>query len=204
MKTTPGRYSDSELVSQLKRGEEYALRELFFRYEEKLSLYIRKYISSKEQAEEIVQDIFIKLWEYRDNLEVDRPLHALLFTMAKHGIFNQLRAEMRNNTMKKAYTATVELNRNVTEEHLFYNEYLRLTGLAIEQLPPKRKSIFTMSRYEGKSYDEIAATLGISKDTVRLQMVKSLKFIREFMLHHADLTTIILVVTVFRDVEKLF
>lgn len=181
----------------LKDGSESALEELFARFEQKVFAYTLKFTRSKELAEETLQDIFIKLWEYREKLDLSLSFNALIYKIAKNVILNYLRQESRQLLFKKEYSLTAESMRNFTEEKIFFEEYQQMTDRAIGHLPTQRQAIFKMSRNEGKSYEEIAATLGISKNTVRIQIIKSLKSIREFMLLNADIPSGILTLIVF-------
>lgn len=195
-------YSENELVSMLKEGNESALEELFRRFEQKVFAYAFRFTRSKELAEETLQDIFIKVWEYREKLDVSLSFNALIYKIAKNTILNYLRRESRQLMFRKEYGLSMESMRNFTEEKIFFEEYQQMTDRAIDHLSAQRQVIFKMSRNEGKSYEEIAATLGISKNTVRLQIIQSLKCIREFMVLNADIpsgifTLIILCLGVF-------
>jgi RNA polymerase sigma-70 factor (family 1) len=188
MKKQLNQYSEYELLVLLKEGSEPAFSELFKRFEQKIYLYALKFTHNKLTAEEMVQDVFVKLWEYRENIDLALPFSALLFKITKNNVLNHLRGESRQLAARKSGEAPMGAVRNIIEDKIIFDEYIQIADRAISLLPPQRRSIFKMSRYEGKTYDEIAAALGISKDTVRVQMVKSLKTIREFMLVHADVT----------------
>ncbi|AYB31916.1 RNA polymerase sigma-70 factor [Chryseolinea soli] len=179
--------SEYELVTLLKEGSEPALKELFLRFEQKILLYVFRLTRSHEVAEEILQDTFVKLWECRESLDMSLSFSAFVYKIAKNRILNYLRSNTAQVAMKKAYSLSMVTSRNATEEQIFFNEYVQIADRAIDCLPPQRKSIFKMSRNEGKSYEEIAVTLGISKNTVRVQIVQSLKDIRRFMSLHSDI-----------------
>lgn len=175
------------MVALLMAGHEPALAELFRRYEVKLYTYVVKFSKSPELAEEILQDVFVSLWEYRETIEPALPLGALLYKIAKNKILNAVRRESRMAEVHKAYSLSMEVSRDFTEEKVFQNDYQRIMDKAIGNLPRQRRSIFQMNHQEGKTYDEIAATLGISRNTVRNQMIKSLKYIRDFLNANFDL-----------------
>jgi RNA polymerase sigma-70 factor (ECF subfamily) len=183
---------ENELIELLKKSHERAFEELFMRFEQRVFLYAVKLTKSREVAEEILHDVFIKVWEHRENIDPSIPLSAIIFTIAKNNILNHLRQESRFTALKKEYSLSVVTSTNATEDGMLMEEYLHVTNRAIENLPAQRRSIFKMSRIEGKSYEEIAESLGISKDTVRNQMIKSLKTIREYIAVHIDVQTAIL------------
>lgn len=182
----PLQYTDYELITFLKSGKEPAFQELFYRYENKVYLYALKLTLSREAARELTHDIFIKVWEYREKIDENMAFSSLLFRIARNHILNHLRDQGRQLALQREYTSSIEESRNSTEEAVTWQEYLQATDRAIEQLPRQRRSIFTMSRKEGKSYDEIAEALGISRNTVRIQMIKSLKFIRKYIVVYLD------------------
>jgi RNA polymerase sigma-70 factor (family 1) len=182
-----GNCLEAELVSLLMAGHEPALAELFRRYEVKLYTYVSRFSKNPELAEEILQDVFVSLWEYRETIDPTMPLGALLYKISKNKILNAVRQESRMVQVHKAYGLSMEVSRDLTEEKVFLNDYQRIMDTAIANLPRQRRSIFQMNHQEGKTYDEIAATLGISRNTVRNQMIKSLKYIRDFLNANFDL-----------------
>jgi len=178
---------EAELVTLLMASHEPALAELFRRYEVRLYTYVSRFSKNPELAEEILQDVFVSLWEYRQTINPAMPLGALLYKIAKNKILNAVRQETRIVQLHKTYSLSMEVSRDLTEEKVFQNDYQRLIDTAIANLPRQRRSIFRMNHQEGKTYDEIAATLGISRNTVRNQMTKSLKYIRDFLNANFDL-----------------
>ena len=178
---------EAELVTLLMASHEPALAELFTRYEVRLYTYVCRFSKNPELAEEILQDVFVSLWEYRETIDPAIPLGALLYKIAKNKILNAVRQETRMVQLHKAYGLSLEVSRDLTEEKVFQNDYQRIMDTAIANLPRQRRSIFRMNHQEGKTYDEIAAALGISRNTVRNQMIKSLKYVRDFLNANFDL-----------------
>jgi RNA polymerase sigma-70 factor (ECF subfamily) len=171
-------YTDSELVVAIKQGSEPAFEELFNRYQSRVLSFALRLRLDRDSAEEVVQEIFIKLWSYRQSLNQEIPIGALLFKISRNQIINYFRSISRESLSRKQY-----LNSISTIQHGYDNsgdhDYLDLMDKAIDKLPSKRKAIFFMCKKKGMSYDEISKELGISKDTVRLQMIKSLKALRK-------------------------
>ncbi|MBT1708474.1 RNA polymerase sigma-70 factor [Fulvivirgaceae bacterium PWU5] len=187
MTTKLGTCLEGELVSLLIAGHEPALAELFRRFEAKLYTYALKFARQQELAEEILQDVFVSLWEYRAEIDTSLPLSALLYRMTRNKILNALRQETRLAQQRKTYSFSMEVSRDLTEERVVLNDYHRIMDKAIENLPKQRRSIFKMNHLDGMSYDEIAETLGISRNTVRNQMIKSMKYVRDFLSANVDL-----------------
>lgn len=165
----------------LKHDREQALQEIYQRYESKIYHYSLKFTQSEEIAQEITQEVFIKLWEHRAQVDETQGLSAWLFKVSKNNILNHIRQASRLRSFKNEYTLSIERMHNNTEEKIFSEEYQRLAERAVSQLPSQCRSIFNLSRQEGKSYAEIAEMLEISPNTVRLQIVKSLKSIRQYL-----------------------
>lgn len=185
---------EGELVSLLRAGQEPALAELFRRFEARLYAYALKFTRQQELAEEILQDVFVSLWEYRAEIDTSLPLGALLYRMTRNKILNVLRQETRLARQRKTYSFSMEVSRDLTEERVVLNDYHRIMDKAIENLPTQRRSIFKMNHLDGMSYDEIAETLGISRNTVRNQMIKSMKYVRDFLSANVDLNINMIVV----------
>jgi RNA polymerase sigma-70 factor (ECF subfamily) len=178
--------SVSDLVTALRTGSEPAFRELFNRYAGKVFRYVMRFVPAEPVAEELMQDVFMKVWNYRENLDAAQSFNNFLFRITKNHILNYLRDTQRDVALNKEYRLSLSSFHNAVEESLIHEEYIALANKAISLLPDKRRSIFIMSRLEGKSYEQIAQALDISKDTVRLQMIKSIKSIREYLRLHVD------------------
>ncbi|TCS90066.1 RNA polymerase sigma-70 factor (ECF subfamily) [Anseongella ginsenosidimutans] len=158
-----------------------AFEQLYNKYHGVLFRTSLKFIKSEELAGEIVQEVFVKLWENRQNLNEDLSFAAYLYTMARNHIFNMLKRSARESRIREQIRMHAATASNSTEDNLLFSEYHAVMNTAIAQLPPQRKRIFIMCRQEGRSYEEVAGTFGISKSTVRDHMVKALKSVREHL-----------------------
>lgn len=180
--------TDIELVTLLTQDDEAAFSELYIRYKDKLSYFCLSLLKSKEEANDIVQEIFIRIWESRSFINPELSFSSFLYTMARNRIMNYYR-DMDIDTKVKEILATREITvEETTESHIIYSEYQEILQAAIEQLPPQRKKIFNMSRIENMSHKEIATELGISVNTVQEHISEALKFIKLYFNKHADLT----------------
>ena len=162
--------SEKDLIVRLKRGDERIFELVFEHYKNYLFLFIRKALPLEEDAEGIVQDVFINLWLNRNNLDEYKPLKPYLFTIAKNLIYDHL----RKIYSKRKYLDILFLNYSAksgsTENEVEYWDFERFLMEKINQLPEKRRKIYVLSKLEGKSYREIAELLGISENTVDMQM----------------------------------
>lgn len=161
------------------KGAMDAFSQLYERYHGMLYHSALKFVKSDELAQEVVQEVFIKLWETRSNLKADLSLSAYLYTMTRNRVFNMLKRAARESRVREHIRLHAEAASNTTENNLLFSEYQAAVKKAIAGLPPQRQRIFIMCREEGKSYEEVAGAFGISKSTVRDHMVKALKSVRQ-------------------------
>ena len=153
-------YSDEGLLKLLKQQELGAFEEIYLRYWRKLYSAAYKKITSREIAEEIVQDIFTSLWVNRHTAEID-VLSSYLLTAVKYKVINHLEKEMSKKLYAEAQVKSSLTVDNSTEETVLLNELNLALEREIQKLPPKRKLIFKMSREDHLSIKEVASILGI-------------------------------------------
>jgi RNA polymerase sigma-70 factor (ECF subfamily) len=176
-------FSELDCLHRLKKDDERAFDALFAHYSALVYRFAYGYLKARTEAEEIVQECFLKIWERRQQLRDDMPLKAYLFTTAHHAILNQLRQKQQHLRFQ-AYSAHNEPSQVGNEAD--YAALETLYQAALEQLPPKRREIFMLSRQQGLSYPEIAAQLNLSVKTVEAQMGHALKFLRGYFQAHGE------------------
>jgi RNA polymerase sigma-70 factor (family 1) len=180
--------NEIQLLEELIKGNETAFRQIYFKYHGSLYRLALKFVKSEELAKEIVQDVFVKVWENRSHINKELSFSAFIFRITHNHIFNLLKRASREAALKNEMLAAAEKASNRTEYEMIAAEYESLATDAIEQLPPQRKIIFKLCRNEGKSYEEVSYTLGISKSTVRDHMVKAIKSIKDYLHAHTQTT----------------
>lgn len=172
-------YTSAEIVPQIAQGNRSAFESLFKSHYSNLCGYAVKYVWELDQAEEIVQDLFFNLWNKRSDLYISSSIESYLFRAVRNACLNYLKhKKVRENyasNVKGSYNPGQGLDDNPVETL----ELQKKIEDSIEVMPPERKKIFMMSRYDGLKYKEIAEKLGISVKTVEAQMGKALKFLRE-------------------------
>jgi len=169
---------EKTLVKALKNGDRVAFEKIFRIYHKQLYSFCYSFLNQKEDAENITQDVFVKLWIKRASLDCEKSFSGFLFTMTKNMVLNHIR-----NTIHQQIFVNQLLNNDLedyyqTDKQVSLNEVKRTLNNLISQLPPKRKEIFLFSREKGLSHKEISKRLGVSVHTVESQMSKALKFIR--------------------------
>jgi len=173
------RNADYELVKSLKRGDLFAFDKLFSKYSKKLYYFAKGYLGSKEDAEGLVQEVFLMVWNKRKELKEHLSFNAFLYTVTYNAIRKYFRKKAREKKYLDRFLVDYDGKYNKTVTDIEYNNLLELANEAIEKLPEKRKLIFQLSRHKGLSNIEIAKRLDISKKTVENQIYSALKFLRE-------------------------
>lgn len=164
---------DKELLLKLKRGDKNAFEEIFNKYYSSLVFFALNYLNDKDLSESIVQEVFVKLWEKREFLEI-RSLKSYLVVSARNRCHNELK--------RQGVVRTYEKRKDIkAEEWPEFSDKLYLEKIyeVIGELPPARQKILKMKLLDGLKYREIAEKLSISPKTVEVQMGKALKYLRE-------------------------
>jgi RNA polymerase sigma-70 factor (family 1) len=171
--------SESELIKALSKGEIKAFNDLFQIYGNRIFRFALGYLKSEPDAEELVQNVFLKVWERRIELKEDLSFKAYLFTIA----FNIIRKHFTQKALTHKYIEQHIVNDSDvdTVHNIDYNSTKILIDRIVDQLPPKRKIVFIRNRIEGFTVKEIAQELGTSPKTVENQLGEALKFVREHL-----------------------
>lgn len=187
-------YDEERLVKELTQHDEAAFRLLYDAYRSDIYAYSMSFLKRKEYAEEIVQEVFMKVWIHREKLDPNRSFKSYLFTIARNLTFNFLRKAANDRHMMAEVFYFRKYSFNPVDRKINEEAFERMKQEAVTLLPPRRKRIFEMSRFEGKSYEEISKELDISISTVKNQMSKALETMREYMRVHGDITIPIYIV----------
>lgn len=179
--------NEQQLLAELKRHDENAFRRLFDFYYQDIYGYSISLLKSKELAEENVQEVFLKIWLNRENLDPDKSFKSFLFTIARNQAFNILSKAANDAILKETVFYKSQHSYDEGDYSVREADCKKLKKQAIKRLPPKRKRIFKMSR-KGKTYEEISQELGISVHTVKNQMSKALESMRVFFQVHDEFT----------------
>lgn len=171
--------SDSELYQDVVNGNQPAFKKLYNRFWNKLYIFSFNILRNQEICEDIVQEIFVELWDNRKEKKIEN-VQAYLFKAVKFKTLNVI----RNTAISAKHLGLKgsDQPRNTTEENLHYNELKQTIDAKIDLLPAKCKEVFIMSRYEQLSNKEIAERLDISVQTVKNQITKALSILREGIL----------------------
>jgi RNA polymerase sigma-70 factor (family 1) len=179
-------YNEYELLQQLKAGSEKAFTQLFDHFRGTVYAVAFKFLKSKVLAEETVQDVFLKLWLKRGELDAVKQLDAYLFVMARNFIFDRIK-KMSYETVAQAALLNRESSTDDTEYLVRQHQCQQLLLEAIERLPPQQKQVYNFAKADGLSHEMIAEKMQLSKHTVKKHMAMALQAIRKYLdtrLHH--------------------
>lgn len=157
------------------------IEELFKTYYSPLVKLVYRMLKDADVSEDIVQDVFIKVWNNRHNLDENKSIKSYLYRSAINTSLNYIEKNKRSIQITKIDSSLSSYSSNQTEEKVNLKELEKKISIAIDTLPPKCKVIFVMSRYEELSYKEIAETLELSVKTVENQIGKALSIMRELL-----------------------
>lgn len=172
-------HTEKELVKKLKDGDSFAFEVLFYKYRNKVKGFAKKMIPTQIDPEEIVQEVFVRVWLKKETINPDKDFQSYLFSIAKHLILDHLKSAVN----RKLYFVGEHFQHDLLSEDgldttIPENAEEKLLSL-IEQIPERRREIFRLSRFEGMSYKEIAGRLNITENTVDSQIRNALAFLRK-------------------------
>ncbi len=184
--------SGKELLERMKRGDEDAFTSVYRQYHPSLYVFILRYCKIPSLAEDLVHDVFLKIWEIRGRIDPERPFTAYLYKIARNHVFKTLQKVATDRVLREQVLAQLNGGEAVLPEQLDTKEYDRLFHEALNHMPPQRLNVFRLCRQEGRSYDEAAEILGISRNAVKKHMVLSMRFIHDYVFRYGGVTLTIL------------
>ena len=170
-------YSDEKLIQEVKADNMFAFDILYKNYSKKLFQFAFSILKSREESENIVQEVFLKLWENRTRIEKNSSVKSYLFSIAYNSTIDLIRKKVKDSQ----FIEYLESLQEIYEEPDVNYEYKELTEKLhdiIHQLPQRQKEVYILHREEGLTYHDIAEKLHISVNTVENHMSRALKTIR--------------------------
>lgn len=177
----PPPYTEQELLTQLKAGDEHAFTRLYHMYSKQLYLTIFRLVKSDKIAEELLQELFVKLWEKRAGLTIQSNIGGYLNRMGANLVFDFYRKATKDQLVKEqliAFFSDVQTDHQPAQESEAETDTVNQLVTLMEQLPPQRKKVFELCKIQGKSYLEAGQQLGISVSTVNDHIVKATRLLR--------------------------
>ena len=186
-------HNEKELLLQVTQGSETAFHILYNRWRDRIFSISYRLTKSEPAAEDVVQEIFIKLWVNKEKLNEINNFGAYINILTRNHIFGQMRKLAIEESYLRDLIASENLqNRKNTSDIIVYNELKKLFNEAIAQLPPQQKKVYQLGKLEGKKYGEIASILHISRETVKNHMIHAMRSIKAFLSKHEGLLGLLL------------
>lgn len=176
---------ERSLILRLIGGDEDAFCELYATYKNRLIYFAMRFLKSREYAEDVFQDAFTVVWQSRRFINPDASFSSYLNTIMRNRILNQLRNAANEEKLKESILSQALDYTEDTKREVMLNDLKSLISHALQQLTPRQREIFEMSREAQLSHKEIADKLGISVNTVQEHISISLKLIRTYLIKYS-------------------
>jgi RNA polymerase sigma-70 factor (family 1) len=181
--------NEAALLQRLKNGDTKAFLQIYNKYHLILYVYVLRFVKIPSLAEDVVQDVFLRIWESRQGIKPELSFAGYLFHISRNKVFKLMKKianelELQNRVMIQL--SEILESREVEQKlqwHI-YNDHLQH---AINLLPPQRQKVFKLCREEGRSYEQTAHELGISRNTVKEHMVLAMRSIKEYLHQNAEI-----------------
>ena len=173
-------YNEQELLAKLAEGDENAFEILYLTYSPKIYSKILQLVKQVSIAEEILQDVFLKIWEKRETLDNQKSFRSFLYTIAKNLVVDLFRRAALDRQMLEQFIVENTALYDPFDNNSSDLESKTIVQKALDTLSPQRKKIYTLIKLEGKSYDEVAELLNISTSTINDHVVKATKAMRSY------------------------
>ena len=183
-------HTENELARCLVAGDVAAFNEIYRRYFHPVYCNALKITREVPIAEDVLQEVFITLWEKRATIDPERSLAGWLFIICYHQSVNILRKKLRESLLYKQVQEPEE--EYSMEEELKYGAQRKILADALSSLSPQRRRVFELCKLQGKTYEETATELRISKYTVKEYLSAAIAAIKEYSLHHSETVTLLL------------
>lgn len=184
--------TEAEYLERLRRGDVAAYMQLYDQYSAHVYGWVLRFVKVPAYAEDIVQEVFLKIWEVRDRLDPQQSFPAYLYKISRNKTFTFLKKNASDEATRLRIMQRIGEITESPYHQTLWAQYQQMLNSAITQLPYQRQRVFTLCRQEGKSYEEAAKELGISRNTVKEHMVMALKDIKAYFYRHGDLSLAVL------------
>ncbi|WP_372934338.1 RNA polymerase sigma-70 factor [Mariniphaga sediminis] len=172
------KYDNNQLTERIKSDDIGAFKSLYDLYSRQLLNFILQYLKETGEAEEILQDVFLSVWEGRKSLQVDKSVKSYLFRIAVNKVYNHLKRRVVERKYQYYLSNNEHTSENNIEDKIYFSELKETIDQILGQLPVQQRRIFRLSRLEGMSHDEIAKKFNISVRTVENQIYRAGKFVK--------------------------
>lgn len=169
---------EKQLIDGLKRQDRGVLRVIFERYHAGLCRASHRIVNDPDEAKDVVQEVFIKLWENSHRVQIEHSLEAYLRRAVVNTSLNHLERKSRQSTVSLAHDVAETTGAHSVDQHQAQNELSQHIDTAIQKLPVRTRAVFVLIRYEQMSYKDVAAQMNISVKAVEKEMMRALSLLR--------------------------
>lgn len=177
-------YNEEEIIALIIHGDEAAFAIFFEHYRDKIYSVAYKLTHSTTIAEDVVEDVFLKIWLKRDNLGGIQNFGAYLFTIARNDVYKVLKITAKNYKVSELTELNQLIAKNNTEDYLMDKEYSSLLQKAIDRLPQQQKQVYHLIKVQDMKREAVANILQIQPETVKFHLSQAMKNIRSFCMIH--------------------
>ena len=189
--------SEKELLVKLKAGDKSAFEQIYRLYSNRLFGNLVKLLQSETEAQEILQEVFLKIWQNRAQIDPEKSFRSYLFKIAENKVFDFFRKVALQKRVQHQLLHHSDIETTMVDRMLLDKENEQLLAKAIDQLPPQRKQVFVMVKLQGKTYKEVGDHLGISVSTISDHIVKATKSIRDYLTNSEEGLQYVLILAFF-------
>jgi RNA polymerase sigma-70 factor (family 1) len=190
------------LLLELREGNVKAFNTLYCLYSRILLANIRGLVKDNEVAKELLQDLFMKIWEYRASIDPEKSFRSFLFTIARNIVYDHFRRISLDKRARIELIASAVATCESVDAIFEYKESNLLVKTAIEKLSPQCKQVYILSKVQGRSHREISGLMGIAISTVNNHMVKANRELRTHILQYDKLYSLLLVDVIISHINK--
>jgi len=186
-------YNEKDVLRRVADADREAFRLLYEHYFTVVQRYVGLFVPSKDNLEELTQDVFIKMWEKRERLATVDSFKDYLFIVSRNTVFNYFRSLKVRQQTKELEEGMEATSAHQAEHDVLYKQYYHIAAEGMDKLTPRRREILKMRIEQGLSLDEIAAQLSITRAAVKKQLYEATAFVRQYLLEHAEISVVLFV-----------
>jgi len=190
--TPIGPSDETKLVLLLKESDRRAFEQIYNLYKRRIFANLRKLLHSDSAAEELLQEVFYKLWVIREQLDPEKSFSSYLFRISGNLVYDHFRKAALDKKLQEQLIKSGSELYNHLDDMIDFKESRDQLQKVISSLPPQRQKIYKLCKIEGMSYDEVALLLGVSTSTINDHIVKATKTIKKKFYHSEQITLLLL------------
>ncbi|MEN7549623.1 RNA polymerase sigma-70 factor [Rapidithrix thailandica] len=180
-------------VKELIKGNKAAFEKIYFEYHQQLYYVALTYVKDPKLAEDVLQDVFLKLWINRHQIDPSLSIKNFLYTTLKNHVLNLLRHKKTTILKHMEIANRQPHNSNETEKQVLLNEYQQAVTQALQQLSDRKREVFQLKTYQGLKNEDVAKKLGISVNTVKVRYTQAVNYLREYLKKNSNLSIPVLI-----------